>query len=119
MEVNVTKSDITQALVDGIVNPANSLGSMDIGVAAAIKDAGGQSIETEVKNLAPIAIGAAVVTKAGELSAKYVIHAPLMNEPGQQIGPENIRRAARAALVAANHLKMNSIAIPGLSLIHI
>ena len=114
MQVTISHSDITQAKVDGIVNPANSQGVMNGGVAAAIRDAGGSSIEDEVKNLAPIAIGAAVVTKAGDLSAKYIIHAPLMAEPGQLIGPENIRRAARAALIAANHLKMTTIAMPGM-----
>ena len=64
--------------------------------------------------MAPIAIGAAIVTAAGKLWAKYVIHAPTMEEPGTKVGVENARRAARAALIAAALRGFDVIAIPGL-----
>ena len=65
-------------------------------------------------SLAPIAVGAAVVTSAGRLWAKYIIHAPTMEEPGTKVGVENARRAARAALIAAALRGFDVIAIPGL-----
>ncbi len=63
---------------------------------------------------APIAVGAALVTTAGQLPAKNVIHVPTMEEPGMIIGAENVRRAARAALIAADRNSFKVIAIPGI-----
>ena len=63
---------------------------------------------------APIAVGAAIVTTAGQLPAKNVIHVPTMEEPGMKIGAENVRRAARAALIAADRNGFKVIAIPGI-----
>jgi ADP-ribose pyrophosphatase YjhB (NUDIX family) len=63
---------------------------------------------------APIAVGAAIVTTAGQLPAKHVIHVPTMEEPGMKIGAENVRRAARAALIAADRNHFKVIAMPGI-----
>ncbi|MFH0899932.1 MAG: macro domain-containing protein [Pseudomonadota bacterium] len=114
MQVHVAKADISQMPVDAIVNPANSLGIMAGGVAGAIKRRGGESIQKEVMAVAPIAIGAAVVTASGKLHTKAVIHAPTMEEPGHKTAVENVRRAIRAALIAAAAHAFDVIAIPGL-----
>jgi O-acetyl-ADP-ribose deacetylase (regulator of RNase III) len=84
------------------------------GVAAALSRRGGPSIQREAMSLAPIAVGAAVVTNAGQLWAKHVIHAPTMEEPGTKVGVENVRRATRAALLAAAHHGFEVIALPGM-----
>src|SRR6185436_8031844 len=60
MQVHLAKSDITTMPVDAVVNPANSLGIMGGGVAAALSRRGGPSIQREAMSLAPIAVGAAV-----------------------------------------------------------
>jgi O-acetyl-ADP-ribose deacetylase (regulator of RNase III) len=114
MQIHIAKADITEMAVDAIVNPANSLGIMGGGVAGALSRKGGPSIQREAMSLAPIAVGAAVVTTAGRLWAKYIIHAPTMEEPGTIVGVENARRAARAALIAAALRGFDVIAIPGL-----
>jgi O-acetyl-ADP-ribose deacetylase len=114
MVIHIAKSDITEMPVDAVVNPANSLGIMGGGVAAALSRKGGPSIQREAMSLAPIAVGAAVVTTAGQLWAKHVIHAPTMEEPGIKIGIENVRRATRAALIAAARHGFETIALPGM-----
>src|SRR5262245_17542718 len=114
MQIHLAKSDITTMNVDAVVNPANSLGIMGGGVAAALSRRGGPSIQREAMSLAPIAVGAAVVTNAGQLHAKHVIHAPTMEEPGLKIGVENVRRATRAALLAAARHNFDLIALPGM-----
>jgi O-acetyl-ADP-ribose deacetylase (regulator of RNase III) len=83
-------------------------------VAAALSRKGGPTIQREAMSLAPIAVGAAVVTNAGSLWAKHVIHAPTMEEPGVKVEVENVRRATRAALIAAARHGFETIAIPGL-----
>jgi O-acetyl-ADP-ribose deacetylase (regulator of RNase III) len=114
MLIHIAKADITEMAVDAVVNPANSLGIMGGGVAAALSRKGGPTIQKEAMSMAPIAVGAAVVTNAGKLWAKHIIHAPTMEEPGVKVGVENARRAARAALIAANQRGFDVIAIPGL-----
>jgi O-acetyl-ADP-ribose deacetylase (regulator of RNase III) len=114
MVIHVALGDITQLTVDAVVNPANSLGIMENGAARTIKVEGGDGIEDEAKSAAPVAVGAAVVTGAGQLWCKAVIHAPTMEEPGMKIGVENVRRATRAALLAAGRNGYETIAFPGM-----
>jgi O-acetyl-ADP-ribose deacetylase (regulator of RNase III) len=110
MVIHVAIGDLTQLTVDAIVCPTNSLGIMQGGTAGAIKAAGGQSIEDEAKEAAPIAVGAAIVTGPGELFCKAVIHVPTMEEPGMKIGVESVRRATRAAMLAAARYNHATIA---------
>ena len=114
MQIHVAKSDLADMTVDAVVNPANSQGLMRGGVAAAIMARGGKQIEDEAVSSAPIAVGAAVVTTGGSLPARHVIHAPTMEEPGQRIGVESVRRATRAALIAAARSNFQTIAMPGM-----
>lgn len=114
MQIHVAKSDLSDLPVDALVCPANSLGIMANGVAEALKARGGQQVEDEARLAAPIAVGAAVVTTGGGLFAKYVIHAPTMEEPGMKIGVENVRRATRAALIAAARNNFETIGMPGM-----
>src|SRR6267154_465448 len=55
MQLHLAKSDITTMNVDAVVNPANSLGIMGGGVAAALSRKGGPTIQREAMSLAPIA----------------------------------------------------------------
>lgn len=79
-----------------------------------IRRHGGDEIQAEAMSKAPIAVGAALVTAAGQLPAKHIIHVPTMEEPGEKIGVENVRRATRAALIAAYANKYQVVAIPGM-----
>ncbi|MSP16499.1 MAG: macro domain-containing protein [Myxococcales bacterium] len=114
MLVHIAQADLTTLPADAIVNPANSLGIMGGGVAGVIKRKGGEDIQREAMASAPIAVGAAVITTAGSLPARFVIHAPTMEEPGMRIGVEYVRRAMRAALIAAAARGFNVVAFPGL-----
>jgi O-acetyl-ADP-ribose deacetylase (regulator of RNase III) len=116
MPIQIAHAELTSMSVDAIVNPANSQGVMTSGLSASIRYHGGDRIHAEVKECVPIAVGAAIVTSGGDLPARHVIHAPIMEEPGQRIGVENVRRAARAALLAAEAHKFQVIAFPGMGL---
>ena len=114
MQVHVAKAEIWTLPVDAIVNPANSLGIMGGGIGGALRRQGGDVIQQAAMQAAPIAVGAALVTTAGQLPAQKIIHVPTMEEPGMMIGAENVRRAARAALIAADRNNFKVIAIPGI-----
>jgi len=114
MSIIVKLGDLTQINCDAIINPANSYGYMGGGLAGAIKRVGGAEIEKEAVNRAPIDIGKAVSTSAGNLPCKYVIHAPTMKRPAMRTSVENVRLATQAALRLAKEMGLSSIAIPGM-----
>lgn len=107
------RGDITDLAVDAIVNAANSALWMGSGVAGAIKLKGGAEIEREAVAQGPIAVGEAVVTGAGRLAARYVIHAAAV---GADLGADagTIQAATRNALRRAAELGLRSIAFPAL-----
>ncbi|MBW2983871.1 macro domain-containing protein [Candidatus Woesearchaeota archaeon] len=114
MKITIKQGDITTIEVDALVNAANSYGYMGGGVAGAIKSVGGQEIEAEAVSQAPIPIGHAVITTAGSLKARHVIHAPTMEQPAQLTDIGNIKEATRAALECAERNNLKRIAIPGM-----
>ena len=111
IEIKLIQGDITEQKVDAIVNPDNNHLWMGVGVAGAIKRKGGVEIEREAMSKAPIPVGEAVVTGAGSLKAKYVIHAAVM---GQDLttNEQHIRNATLNSLKRAEELKIESIAFP-------
>jgi len=112
--VRVRRGDLTKTRADALVNPANSLGVMGGGVAAALKAVGGQKIEEDAMACAPIAVGKAVGVSAGRLPARYVIHAPTMTRPAEKIHVKAVDQATHAALREATRLGCKSIAFPGM-----
>jgi O-acetyl-ADP-ribose deacetylase (regulator of RNase III) len=108
--VDVQEADITQLEVDAIANAANTQLLHGGGVAGAIVRAGGRSIQDESDAKAPIGLGAAVETGAGELPAQWVIHAATM-EPGGPTSADVIRRATASALAKADELGAKSLAL--------
>lgn len=114
MDIEVLLGSILEVKVDAIVNPANSYGLMGGGVAGFIKRVGGQEIEKEAIEKAPIPIGSAILTTAGKLPFKGVIHAPTMEEPAMETTEEKVRKAVRAALQLADKRGFESIAMPGM-----
>ena len=114
MEVEVQRGSILEVEADVIVNPANSQGYMGGGVAGVIRRFGGEEIEREAVSKAPIPVGEAVLTTAGKLRFKGVIHAPTMEEPAMRTTEEKVRMAVRAALRIADDLCFRTVAFPGM-----
>lgn len=114
MNIQIQKGDITKVKADAIVNPANCLGWMGGGSAGAIKKAGGDEIEEEIVQKAPLEIGKAVATSAGKLDYKAVIHAPTMERPSEIAIPYNVTMAVRGALHLADDMELKTIAMPGM-----
>ncbi|RLE66659.1 MAG: macro domain-containing protein [Thermoprotei archaeon] len=112
--VKVKKGDITEEDCEAIVNPANSMMIMGGGVAGAIKRKGGKIIEEEARRYAPVPVGEAIVTGAGVLKAKYVIHAPTMEKPAMPITVKHVIKAAQAVFKVACSRGFSCIAFPAL-----
>ena len=111
--VDVVQGDITEADVDAIVNAANDHLWMGSGVAGAIVRAGGAGIEAEAMRQGPVKAGQAVITGAGRLRARHVIHAAVMGQDLQTDG-RKISEATTAALELAEQHGIEHIAFPAL-----
>ena len=116
MAVRLLQGDITEQRVDAIVNAANSALRPGGGVDGAIHRAGGPAIEAEARRIGGCPPGSAVATTAGDLIARYVIHAvgPVWHG-GDQGEPELLASAYRESLARATELGCRSIAFPAIS----
>lgn len=111
--IYVVEGDLTEQRVDAIVNAANSALVLGAGVAGAIRSRGGASIQQQCDALGPIEVGEAAVTGAGELPARYVIHAAGM-PPGGQATEASIAASTRRSLERAEDLGCRSVALPAI-----
>jgi O-acetyl-ADP-ribose deacetylase (regulator of RNase III) len=110
--------DITAQEVDAIVNAANSALAGGGGVDGAIHRAGGPTIMEETRHRYPdgCPTGSAVISGAGKLQAKYVIHAVGPVWRGGNAGEEKLLASAyRASLELAAEHACRSVALPALS----
>lgn len=111
LTVEIADGDLSAEDVDAVVNAANNHFWMGAGVAGALKAKGGTTIETEAMALGPVLPGECVVTAAGRLKARHVIHAAVM---GQDLvtSAALIERATRNALAVAEEHGFSSVAFP-------
>lgn len=111
LAVEVCEGDISQIEADALVNAANNHLWMGSGVAGALKEAGGQEIEKEAMKKGPVSRGDVVVTGAGKLKARYVIHAAVMGQD-LRTDAETIQKATENSLRIADTLGCRSLAFP-------
>ena len=109
-QIEVLDTDITALPVDAIANAANTHLLHGGGVAGAIARAGGEELQRESREKAPIAVGDCVETTAGDMPARWVIHAATM-ELGGPTSADIIRRATAATLWKADELNARSLAL--------
>lgn len=111
--IHLIKDDITDIDVDGLVfyaSPDLVLGS---GFGTAISVRGGPTIQQELEALAPALTGDAVVTGAGNLRARYIVHAvgPRFQEPRME---EKLRATMLSVLMRVEEYRIKRIAFPAM-----
>ena len=109
-KLEVIDGDVTKLEVDAIANAANTQLAHGGGVAGAISRAGGPEVQRESDEKAPIGLGEAVETTAGDMPAHWVIHAATM-ELGGPTSAEIIERATKSTLARAEELGARSLAL--------
>ena len=113
-KLKLVEGNIVLLDVEAVVNAANSSLILGGGVAGAIRSYGGPSIQEECNKIGPIQVGEAALTNAGNLKAKYVIHAagPVSGEGEEE---EKLRNATLNSLKIAKEKKIKDIAFPAIS----
>jgi putative ATPase len=116
--IRVVQGDLTAETTEAIVNAANEWLQHGGGVAGAIRRQGGETIQQEsntwVQQHGPVRTGSAAITGAGNLAAKFVIHAvgPVWGSGNDE---PRLANAVNSALALAEEHQVKSISIPGIS----
>lgn len=115
--LELVQGDITEQDTEAIVNAANERLIPGGGVDGAIHRKGGPSILEELRaKYTHCPTGQAVITGAGNLKAKYIIHAvgPIYKD-GKSGEPELLASAYKNSLLKALEYNIDSISFPALS----
>lgn len=110
-KIILSQGDITEMDVDAIVNAANNDLILGGGVAGAIRRKGGASIQEACNRIGSVPVGEAAITTAGDLKARYVIHAASMSLGGWTAA-KSLRNSTKNALLRAEENKLRDIAFP-------
>jgi O-acetyl-ADP-ribose deacetylase (regulator of RNase III) len=119
-KIEIIKGDITKVAVDAIVNAANSSLRGGGGVDGAIHRAGGPAIMDDCRKIRSqqggCKTGEAVITGAGNLPAKFVIHTvgPVWNG-GQAQEPQKLAECYRHSLALAVENGCKTVTFPNIS----
>lgn len=108
----IQKGDITEMDVDAIVNAANNDLLLGAGVAGAIARKGGESIQKECNEIGSIPVGFAAITGAGNLKARFVIHAASMALGGVRTTAKTLQTSTAHSLRLAAERGLKTIAFP-------
>ncbi len=113
-KLKLIEGNIVLLDVEAVVNAANTSLMLGGGVAGAIRNFGGPSIQEECYKIGPIKVGEAALTNAGNLKAKYVIHAagPVYGEGNEE---KKLRNATLSSLEIAEEKKIKDMAFPAIS----
>ncbi len=112
IEVSICTDPWQTLDVDAFVCPTNSEGRLSHYPGSKILELAGIDVESPVASHAPVAVGAAVVTEAGHMRARHLVHVPNTETPGGRVMVEDVLRATAAALVACEAKGFTSVAIP-------
>lgn len=112
----IKQGDITREEVDAVVNAANSRLAGGGGVDGAIHRAGGPAIMKACREIGHCPTGEAVVTTAGDLPARYVIHTvgPVWRG-GMFREADELASAYRESLGRAREFGVKTVALPAIS----
>ncbi|MFK7986663.1 MAG: serine/threonine-protein kinase [Sandaracinaceae bacterium] len=109
LTIELSWGDLATAGADVIVNAAHAGLSMDVGVAAALRDAAGVSVEADAMAAGPVSMGEVVWTGPGALDASHMAHAVAALD-----GAVCLQRATLRTLLGARSRGATSVAFPAL-----
>jgi O-acetyl-ADP-ribose deacetylase (regulator of RNase III) len=111
--LRLMKGDITDLAVEAFVFYAQHNLALGSGYGTAISIRGGPSVQEELKQLGPLETGEAVISSAGEMKAKYIVHAvgPRFQEEDTE---GKLRRTIESALTQAEAKGITAMAFPAM-----
>jgi O-acetyl-ADP-ribose deacetylase (regulator of RNase III) len=106
----IATGDITERDEDAVVYAANKSLVLNSGVGAVLLEKGGRLVQLEADRKAPVHVGEAVITSAGENRASFIIHA-VAPKWGDDAADEKLRHAIFRSLRVADQNGLRSLAM--------
>jgi len=109
--IRLQKGDLTALAVDAVVFYARQDLQLGGGFGSAIQSRGGAAIKKELDQIGTVEMGGAVITGAGSMHARHIIHAcgPKFQEPDRE---KKLRKCMQSALDQASAAKLKTVAFP-------
>ena len=109
--IRLQKGDLTALPVDAVVFYARQDLQLGAGFGSAIQTRGGAAIKKELEQIGSVEMGGAVITSAGNMHARHIIHAcgPKFQEPDRE---KKLRKCMQSALAQASAAKLKTVAFP-------
>lgn len=109
--IRLVRGDITDLDVEAFVYDITADCKLDSGYGGAIAQRGGKTVQQALDEIGELPVGEAVMTTAGKLKAKHIIHTngPKYHEPDTS---GKLRRATRQALRVAKENGLRQLAFP-------
>jgi len=109
--IRLQKGDLTALPVDGVVFYARQDLQLGAGFGSAIQSRGGAAIKKELEQIGTVEMGGAVITRAGSMHARHIIHAcgPKFQEPDRE---KKLRKCMQSALKQASAAQLKTVAFP-------
>ena len=109
--IRLVRDDITDMDVEAFVYDIRPDGQLDAGYGNAIAQRGGKIVQDTLNEIGSIAVGEAVITTAGKMKAKHIIHAngPKFMESQTE---EKLRATTISALKLAEQNGITQLAFP-------
>ena len=111
--IRLMTGDITSLDIEAFVHDARPDLVLGAGFGSAIAVRGGPKVQEELKQLGPVDVGEAVVSSAGKMKARYIVHAvaPHFQEEDEE---QKLLEATRSALKRADERGIARLAFPAL-----
>lgn len=107
--------DITESRAEALVSSDDYMLSMGGGVSAALRSAGGPHVAADASKMVPAKVGNVIVSSAGDLQAKYILHAVTIGLQPHEMEPAAIvRQTSQRAMHLLSELGCTSIAFPAI-----
>ena len=113
--ISFAAGELSDQPVQAVICPANARGMMPSSGSHALRVSTGPDVERQVRALAPLNVGTAIVTSSGKLAQRGIerlIHAIVTGEPGTAALLPTVRDALSSALELAHRERMRNLAIP-------
>jgi O-acetyl-ADP-ribose deacetylase (regulator of RNase III) len=109
--IEVRVEDLAFYSGDAIVRPATNTLGATTPLLRRLELAAGTALLAQLARTEPLAVGAAVVTSAGDLPVDFLVHA-VVSSPTERVSRDGVRRALRSALQRVLAWQIAEVAIP-------
>lgn len=109
--IEVRTDDLAFVQTDALARPVDAELRATTPLLRRLESAAGETLARQLQVHEPLAVGSAVVTGAGELTAELLIHAVITSDD-EAVSKDSVRRALTSTLQRASDFAISELALP-------